>query len=118
MPLPARDLWAKIQKEIRGQPEREQLRILQSYLDGWHDSWKGPYWDLKERLRKLVRKLENTESGWACSRSRRRMRNALCTWCRARAQSAKLLRARVGRGTILSEEPGCGVGRSRSQGRL
>ena len=62
MPLPARDLWAKIQKEIRGQPEREQLRILQSYLDDWHDSWKGPYWDLKERLRKLVRKLENTES--------------------------------------------------------
>lgn len=62
MPLPAGDFWIKIQKEIQGKSEREQLRILQGYLDSWHDAWKGPYWDLKERLRKLVAKLENTES--------------------------------------------------------
>jgi len=62
MPLPARDLWAKIQKETQGKSDRDQLRILHRYLDEWHDSWKGPYWDLKERLRKLVHKLENTES--------------------------------------------------------
>lgn len=59
MPLPARDFWAKIQKEIRGKPDREQLRVVQGYLDAWHDSWKGPYWDLKERLRRLAHKLEH-----------------------------------------------------------
>lgn len=62
MPLPAKDLWAKIQKEIHGKSERDQLRILHRHLDGWHDSWKGPYWDLKKRLRKLTSKLENTEA--------------------------------------------------------
>ena len=62
MPLPAKDLWAKIQKEIHGKSDRDQLRILHRHLDGWHDSWKGPYWDLKERLRKLAHKLETTEA--------------------------------------------------------
>jgi len=47
---------------MRGKSEREQLRVVQGYLDSWHDSWKGPYWDLKERLRRLVHKLENTET--------------------------------------------------------
>lgn len=62
MPLPARDFWTKIQKEIHGKPDREQLRIVRGYLDAWHDSWKGPYWDLKERLRRLAHKLENRET--------------------------------------------------------
>ena len=62
MPLPARDFWAKIQKEIGGKSEREQLRIVQGYLSTWHDSWKGPYWDLKARLLRLTHKLERTET--------------------------------------------------------
>ena len=62
MPMPARDLWTKIQKEIGGKTDREQLRIVQRYLDGWHDSWRGPYADLKKRLLRLVQKLETTQS--------------------------------------------------------
>ncbi len=62
MPMPARDLWTKIQKEIGDKTEREQLRIVQRYLDGWHDSWRGPYADLKKRLLKLAQKLETTQS--------------------------------------------------------
>ena len=62
MPMPARDLWTKIQKEIGGKTESEQLRIVQRYLDGWHDSWRGPYADLKKRLLKLAQKLETTQS--------------------------------------------------------
>ena len=46
MPMPARDLWTKIQKELHGRTDREQLRILRRHLDSWHDSWKGPYADL------------------------------------------------------------------------
>lgn len=61
MPLPAQDLWVKIQKEISGKSNREQLVILQSYLSDWPDTWKGPYRDLKERLLQLHRKLETTE---------------------------------------------------------
>jgi uncharacterized protein len=62
MPMPARDLWNKIQKELHGKAERAQLEVLKRYLDGWHDSWKGPYADLKRRLLKLATKLESTES--------------------------------------------------------
>ena len=60
--MPARDLWTKIQGEIGGKTDREQRRILQRYLDGWHDSWRGPYADLKKRLLRRVHKLETTES--------------------------------------------------------
>lgn len=62
MPMPARDLWNKIQKELHGKAGRAQLEVLKRYLDGWHDSWKGPYADLKKRLLKLTTKLESTES--------------------------------------------------------
>ena len=62
MPMPARDLWTKIQREIGGKTDREQCRILRRYLEGWHDSWRGPYADLKKRLLRRVQKLETTES--------------------------------------------------------
>ncbi len=62
MPMPAKDLWTKIQKELGGRTDREQLRIVKRYLDDWHDSWKGPYADLKKRLLKLAQKLETTVS--------------------------------------------------------
>lgn len=62
MPMPAKDLWNKIQKEMRGQSDRAQLDILRRHLEGWHDSWKGPYADLKKKLLKLAAKLETVES--------------------------------------------------------
>ncbi len=62
MPMPAGDLWNKIQKEMQGTSDRAQLEVLRRYLDGWHDSWKGPYADLKKRLLKLATKLESVES--------------------------------------------------------
>ena len=62
MPMPAKDYWAKIQKELHGKSDREQHRILRHHLDGWHDSWRGPYADLKKRLLKLAAKLESVES--------------------------------------------------------
>lgn len=62
MPLPASDFWTKIQKELSGKANPEQIAILQRYLDTWPNEWKGPYQELKERLLKLVRKLQTTES--------------------------------------------------------
>ena len=54
MPIPAKDLWSKIQKELRGLSEDEQLRVLRQHLGALHDEWKGPYKDLRDRLRRLV----------------------------------------------------------------
>ena len=62
MPMPANDLWVKIQKELGEKSNREQLRVLKRHLDGWHDSWKGPYADLKKKLLKLSSKLEKIQS--------------------------------------------------------
>ena len=62
MAVPASDLWVKIQKEIAGKANPEQIAIVQHYLDDWPDEWKGPYQELKERLVKLVRKLQTTEA--------------------------------------------------------
>ena len=62
MPMPARHLWSKIQKQLQGKPEAEQLRLLQSHLADLHDEWKGPYKELRDRLRRLVARLEGHES--------------------------------------------------------
>lgn len=62
MPVPARDLWTRIQREIRDKPGRQELRIARGCLNSWHDSWKGPHWDLKERLRGPARKREDSQS--------------------------------------------------------
>jgi hypothetical protein len=62
MAIPANDLWAKLQKELGGKSNPEQLVILRRYLDAWPDEWKGPYQALKERLVKLERKLQTTEA--------------------------------------------------------
>ena len=64
--MPTRDLWTKIQKEIGGKADREQLRIVERHLNGWHDSWRGPYADMKKRLLKLSQKLETTQSEKFC----------------------------------------------------
>ncbi len=62
MPMPAKDLWSHIQKELRGRAEDEQLRILRRHLAGLHDEWKGPYKDLRDRLRRQVARLEGHEA--------------------------------------------------------
>ena len=64
--MPARDLWARIQKQLQGRAEDEQLRLLQSHLDELHDEWKGPYKELRDRLRRRVARLQ----GHASVRSR------------------------------------------------
>lgn len=61
MPMPARHLWSQIQKQLRGSSEAEQLRIVRRHLDELHDEWKGPYKDLRDRLRRLVSRLEGHE---------------------------------------------------------
>lgn len=60
--MPARDLWSHIQKEIAGRGEAEQLRALRQHLDNLHDEWKGPYKDLRDRLRRQVSRLENHDA--------------------------------------------------------
>ena len=60
--MPARHLWSKIQKELRGRTEAEQLQILHRYLSELHDEWKGPYKDLRDRLRRLVAKHEGHDA--------------------------------------------------------
>lgn len=62
MALPASEQWAKIQKEVAGKTNTEQISIIRNYLDQWPDEWKGPYRDLKEKLTKMLRKLETIES--------------------------------------------------------
>lgn len=62
MPLAAKDLWVKIQKEMKNRSNPEQIAILHSHLNDWPDEWRGAYWDLKQRLLKILRKLERTES--------------------------------------------------------
>ena len=57
MAVPARDLWAKIQKELSGKTQPEQIAIVQDYLDDWPDEWKGPYQELKDRLVKLMKEI-------------------------------------------------------------
>ncbi len=64
--MPARDLWARIQKQLQGRAEDEQLRLLQSHLDELHEEWKGPYKELRDRLRRRVARLQ----GHASVRSR------------------------------------------------
>lgn len=60
--MPAKDLWSQIQKQTRGRSEDEQLRILRRHLGELHDEWKGPYKDLRDKLRKLVARLEGHEA--------------------------------------------------------
>ena len=60
--MPAKDLWSQIQKQARGRSEDEQLRILRRHLGELHDEWKGPYKDLRDKLRKLVARLEGHEA--------------------------------------------------------
>ena len=60
--MPARDLWSRIQKQLRGRAEAEQLRILQTHLSELHDEWKGPYKDLRDRLRRQVSRLEGHDA--------------------------------------------------------
>lgn len=62
MPIPASGLWNKIQRELGGKSNPEQIAIIRRYLDDWPDEWKGPYQELKERLVKLARRLQTTES--------------------------------------------------------
>ena len=59
MPMPARDLWSRIQKQLQGCAEDEQLRILRQHLGDLHDEWKGPYKDLRDRLRRQADRLES-----------------------------------------------------------
>jgi uncharacterized protein len=62
MPVPASDLWIKIQKELSGKSNQDQIAVIRRYLDDWPDEWKGPYQELKERLIKLTRRLQTVES--------------------------------------------------------
>src|SRR5215218_2091991 len=62
MAVPASDLWIKIQKELSGKSNQEQIALIRDYLDDWPDEWKGPYQELKDRLIKLTRRLQTTES--------------------------------------------------------
>ncbi|MBT3343480.1 MAG: hypothetical protein HN712_28845 [Gemmatimonadetes bacterium] len=47
---------------MRGRSEEEQLQILRRNLAELHDEWKGPYKDLRDRLRRQVAKLEGHEA--------------------------------------------------------
>lgn len=60
--MPAKHLWAQLQKQMGGRPEEEQLQILRRGLSDLHDEWKGPYKDLRNRLRRQVARLENHEA--------------------------------------------------------
>ena len=62
MPLAAKDLWVKIQKEMKIRSSPEQIAILHRHLNDWPDEWRGPYWELKQRLLKILSRLERTES--------------------------------------------------------
>ena len=62
MPMPARHLWSQIQKQLHGRTEPEQLRVLRGHLDNLHDEWKGPYKDLRDRLRRQVSRLEGHDA--------------------------------------------------------
>ncbi len=57
--MPARDLWARIQKQLQNRTETEQLHLLQSHLEDLHDEWKGPYKELRDRLRRRVTRLQS-----------------------------------------------------------
>jgi hypothetical protein len=46
MALPAHELWAKIQKELSGKTNPDQIAVLKKYLSTWPEEWKGPYRDL------------------------------------------------------------------------
>lgn len=62
MAVPASDLWIKIQKELGGKSNLDQIAVIRRYLDDWPDEWKGPYQELKDRLVNLSRRLQTTES--------------------------------------------------------
>lgn len=62
MAVPASDLWIKIQKELSGKSNQDQIVLIRRYLDDWPDEWKGPYQELKERLTRLASRLQTTES--------------------------------------------------------
>lgn len=62
MALPAKVYWAKLQKELKGKSEHEQIVILRRYVAEW------PGWDdiqyrkMRDQAEKMLRKLETNES--------------------------------------------------------
>jgi ribosome-interacting GTPase 1 len=62
MALPAKVYWAKLQKELKGQSEHEQIATLRRYVAEW------PGWDdiqyrkMRDQAEKMLRKLETNEA--------------------------------------------------------
>jgi ribosome-interacting GTPase 1 len=61
MPLPAKELWRRVRKEITGEPESRQIAILHGYLVDWPMEFKGPYQVLRAKLEDLLADLERVE---------------------------------------------------------
>jgi ribosome-interacting GTPase 1 len=111
MPMPARHLWSQIQKQLHGRSEPEQLRVLRGHLDNLHDEWKGPYKDLRDRLRRQVSRLE----GHDAVRSRagqhdpfhiKRQGEATVVFAGApNAGKSALVRALTGAATLIADYP-------------
>ena len=109
--MPARHLWSQIQKQLHGRTEPEQLRVLRGHLDNLHDEWKGPYKDLRDRLRRQVSRLE----GHDAVRSRagqhdpfhvKRQGEATIVFAGApNAGKSALVRALTGAATIVADYP-------------
>ena len=55
MMLKARDMRRKINGELKGKPEAEQVRIIERYVQGWPPNLRGEYVEIR---RHLVRRLE------------------------------------------------------------
>lgn len=62
MPLPAKELWRRICKEITGQPESRQIAILHRYLADWPIDFKGPYQVLRAKLEGILADLERVQA--------------------------------------------------------
>lgn len=62
MPLPAKELWRRIRKEITGQPESRQIAILHRYLADWPRDFKGPYQVQRAKLEDLLADLERVQA--------------------------------------------------------
>ena len=43
MMLKARDMRRKINGELKGKPEAEQVRIIERYVQGWPPNLRGEY---------------------------------------------------------------------------